>query len=66
MRYRIKQKANTNESQACCEEKQETSVHANDNKWFLYIWLGTFEVQIVENIIARLHGLLKIKRDIHL
>ena len=28
MWYRIKQRANTSESQACCEEKQETRVHA--------------------------------------
>ena len=31
-----------------------------------YYQIGTFEVQIVENIIARLHGLIKIKGDIHL
>ena len=53
------------ESQAYCERKQETSIHeilSND----LYSWLGTFVVQIVESIIARLHGLIKLKRDIHL
>jgi len=41
-----------------CEEKQETSVHAmTTSGFYIYIWLGTFEVQIVENIIARLYGL---------
>jgi len=46
------------ESQAYCEGKQETSVHeilSND----LYLWLGTFEIQISESIIARLHGKIK-------
>ena len=53
------------ESQAYCEGKQETSIHEILSNG-LYLWLGTFEVQIVESIIARLHGLIKIKRDIHL
>ena len=51
------------ESQAYCEGKQETSILqilSND----LYSWLGIFEVQIVESIIARLHGLIEIKRGI--
>jgi hypothetical protein len=39
MWYRIKQKANISESQACCEEKQETSVHAMTLSDF-FIWLG--------------------------
>ena len=39
MWYRIKQKANISESQACCEEKQETSVHAMTSSGF-FIWLG--------------------------
>ena len=39
MLSRIKQKANTSESQACCEEKQETSVHAMTSSGF-FIWLG--------------------------
>ena len=53
------------ESQAYCEEKQETSIHEILSNG-LYSWLDTFEVQIVESIIARLHGLIQIKRDIHL
>ena len=52
------------ESQAYCEGKQETSIHEILSNG-LYLWLGTFEVQIVESIIARLHGLIKRKRDIH-
>ena len=39
MWYRIKQKANISESQACCEEKQKTSVHTMTTSGF-YIWLG--------------------------
>ena len=39
MWYRIKQKANISESQACSEEKQKTSVHAMILSGF-YIWLG--------------------------
>ena len=38
----------------------------NDNKWFLYIWLRTFRGTNCWSIIARLHGLIKIKGDIHL
>ena len=53
------------ESQVYCERKQETSIHDILSNG-LYTWLGTFEVEIIENIIARLHGLIKIKRDIHL
>ena len=53
------------ESQAYCEGKQETSIYEVLSNG-LFLWLGTFEVQIVESIIARLHGLIKIKRDIHL
>ena len=53
------------ESQAFCEGKQETSIYEILSNG-LYSWLGTFEVQIVESIIARLHGLIKSKRDIHL
>ena len=53
------------ESQAYCERKQETSIHEILSNG-LYLWLGTFEVQIIENIIARLHGLIKLKGDIHL
>ena len=48
------------ESQAYCEGKQETSIHEILSNG-LYLWLGTFKVQIVESIIARLHGLVKIK-----
>ena len=43
------------ESQAYCEGKQETSILEILSNG-LYSWLGTFEVQIVESIIARLHG----------
>ena len=53
------------ESQAFCKGKQETSIYEILSNG-LYSWLGTFEVQIVESIIARLHGLIQIKRDIHL
>ena len=53
------------ESQAYCERKQETSIHEILSNG-LYLWLGTFEVQIVGNIIASLHGLTNIKGDIHL
>jgi len=53
------------ENQAYCEGKQETSILQILSNG-LYSWLGTFEVQIVKRIIARLHGLIKIKRDIHL
>ena len=49
------------ESQVYCEGKQETSIHEILSNG-LYSWLGTFEVQIVESIIARLHGLIKINR----
>ena len=35
------------ESQAYCEGKQETSIHEILSNG-LYLWLGTFEVQIVE------------------
>ena len=48
------------ESQAYCEGKQVTSIHEILSNG-LYSWLGIFEVQIVESIIARLHGLVKIK-----
>ena len=51
------------ECQAYCEEKQKTSIHEILSNG-LYSWLGTFKVQIVESIIARLHGLIKI--NIHL
>ena len=51
------------ESQAFCKGKQETSIYEILSNG-LYSWLGTFEVQIVESIIARLHGLIKI--NIHL
>ena len=53
------------ESQAYCEGKQETSIHEILSNG-LYLWLGIFEVHIIESIIARLYGLIKIKRDIHL
>ena len=53
------------ESQAYCEGKQETNILELLSNG-LYSWLGTFEVQIVESIIARLHGLIKLKRDIHM
>ena len=53
------------ESQTYSERKQETSIHEILSNG-LYIWFGTFEVKIIESIIARLHGLIKIKRDIHL
>ena len=53
------------ESQAYCEGKQETSIHEVLSNG-LFLWLGTFEVKIVESIIARLHDLVKIKGDIHL
>ena len=52
------------ESQAYCEGRQETSILEILSNG-LCSWLGTFEVQIVESIIARLHGLIKIKRDIY-
>ena len=45
------------ESQVYCERKQETSIHDILSNG-LYTWLGTFEVEIIENIIARLHGLI--------
>ena len=41
MWYRIKQKANIVENQACCEEKQETSVQEMISSGF-YIWLGIY------------------------
>ena len=53
------------QSQAYCEGKQETSIHEILSNG-LYLWLGIFEVHIIESIIARLYGLIKIKRDIHL
>ena len=53
------------ESQAYCEGKQETSIHEILSNG-LFLWLGIFEVHIIESIIARLYGLIKIKRDIHL
>jgi hypothetical protein len=42
------------ESQAYCEGKQETNILELLSNG-LYSWLGTFEVQIIECIIARLH-----------
>ena len=60
IKNQIKEKL-TIESQAYCERKQETSIHEILSNG-LYLWIGTFEVQIVENIIARLHGLIKNKR----
>ena len=53
------------ESQAYCEGRQETSILEILSNG-LCSWLGTFEVKIIESITARLHGLIKIKRDIHL
>ena len=53
------------ESQAYCEGKQETSIHEILSNG-LYLWLGIFEVHIIESIIARLYGLIKIKKDIYL
>jgi len=52
-------------SQAFCEGKQETSIYEILSNG-LYLWLGTFEVHVIQIIIARLHGLIKIKRDIYL
>ena len=49
------------ESQAYCERKQETSIHEILSNG-LYLWLGIFEVHIIESIIARLYGLIKIKK----
>ena len=46
------------ESQAYCERKQETSIHEILSN-SLYLWLGTFERQIIESIIAKLHGVIK-------
>ena len=47
------------ESQACCDEKWETSIHAMTIYGF-HSWLDIFEkyvrYKIVESIIARLHG----------
>ena len=37
------------------KESKKTSIHETLSNG-LYSWLGTFEVQIVESIIARLHG----------
>ena len=51
------------ESQAYCEGKQDTIIHEILSNG-PYSWPGTFEVQIVKSIIARLHGLIKI--NIHL
>ena len=64
MKNQIKEKLIV-ESQTYCERKQKTSIHEILSNG-LYLWLGTFEVQIIENIIARLHGLIKLKGDIHL
>ena len=48
------------ESQACCDKKWETSIHEMLIYGF-YSWLDKFEgylrYKIVENIIARLHGI---------
>ena len=55
MRYRIKQKANTNESQACCEEKQKTNVHAMTSGFYIY-GLAHLEVQIVETLLQGFMG----------
>ena len=43
------------ESQAYCEGKQETSIHEILSNG-LYLWLGIFEVQIVESIIFFFEG----------
>ena len=49
----------TEQSQACCDEKCETSIHAMTMYGF-YSWLDIFEeylrYKIVESIVARLHG----------
>ena len=51
------------ESQAYCERKQETSIQEILSNG-LYLWLGIFELQVVESIVARLHELIKVKEDI--
>ena len=47
------------QSQACCDEKCETSIHAVTTYGF-YSWHDIFEeylrYKIVESIVARLHG----------
>ena len=56
MCYRIKQKANTSEIQACCEEKQETSVHAMTTSGFYIYGLAHLEVQTVEALLQGFMG----------
>jgi len=47
------------QSQACCDEKCETNIHAILTNGF-YSWLDIFEeylrYKIIESIVARLHG----------
>ena len=53
------------QSQACCDEKCETSIHAMTTYDF-YSWLDIFEeylrYKIVESIVARLHGVKQKKK----
>ena len=51
------------QNQACCNTKEETSIHAMTTNGF-YSWLDIFEAylmryKIVESIVARLHGVKK-------
>ena len=52
-------------SQACCNKKQETSIHAMTTNGF-YLWLDKFgeylRYKIVESIVARLHGVKQKKK----
>ena len=55
MWYWIRRKANNVESQECCDEKQETSVHAMTTSGF-YIWLGiNWEVFDRKNVCKARH-----------
>ena len=56
MLSRIKQKANTSESQACCEEKQETSVHAMTTSGFYIYGLAHLWYKLLKALLQGFMG----------
>ena len=56
MWYRIKQKANTSKSQACCEEKQETSVHAMTTSGFYIYGLAHLRYKLLKTLLQDFMG----------
>ena len=56
------------QSQACCDEKCETSIHAMTIYGF-YSWLDIFEdylrYKLLKVLISRFHGVKQKEEDIH-